>query len=318
MNVVWLLPLHAQPSDDLIPLVGWRFVTEWTWVWWAALPLLLSSALYFWGVRVLHQRGDRWPWYRTFAFNVLGMGTMWIALMSFLGTYDTVLFWIHMVQHMTLTMISPVFITQGAPVTLALRALPSRPRGWLLAFVHSGFAKVAMFPPLTTLFMISTPFALYMTPLYDYTLRNDWAHDTLHIWMVVMGCLFFMPILAIDPVPIRLPYPVRFLLVLLTMPFHAFLGTTIMGTTRLISEEWYVSFLRDWGPSPLSDQYWAGALLWATGDLTMLVTMSALAYQWLKDSQKEARQVDRALDREEEVQASHQRRLDRTPTHDAE
>lgn len=298
-----MVPLHADPSERVIPLVGWRFVTGWTWSTGAALPILVSVALYLWGVHRLKANGIAWPLQRTFAFCVLGMGSLAVALMSFLGTYDTVLFWTHMVQHMILSMISPVFIAQGAPVTLALRALHGRPRRALLAVLHSWLAKAVLFPPLTTFFMIAMPFVLYMTPLYDYTLRNAWAHDLLHIEMVVVGVCFFVPILALDPVPIRMPYPVRLVLVFLTMPFHAFIGTTIMSATQLISEQWYVAFNRAWPPSPLSDQYWAGALLWATGDLTMITTMSAIAVQWYRDSRKEERRIDRALDREDARQA---------------
>ena len=43
---------------------------------------------------------------------------------SALAAYDTVLFWVHMVQHMVLAMLAPVFLALGAPITLALRTLP--------------------------------------------------------------------------------------------------------------------------------------------------------------------------------------------------
>lgn len=291
--------MHAEPGTRIIPLTGWRYVTGWTWSWGAGLPIVLSALLYLWGVYRLRRNGVHWPLYRTWAYCVMGMGSLAVALLSFLGTYDTVLFWTHMVQHMILSMISPVFIAQGAPVTLALRTLPHRPRKWLLAFLHSWIARIALFPPLSAFFMIAMPFMLYMTPLYDYTLRHNWAHDSLHAWMVVVGCCFFVPILAVDPVPTRMPYPIRLLLLILTMPFHAFIGTTIMGATQLIGESWYVGFGRAWPPSPLRDQYWAGSILWSTGDLTMFTTMSALAVQWWRDSQREGRRVDRALDRED-------------------
>ena len=37
-------------------------------------------------------------------------------------------FSVHMVQHMILMMVAPMFLALGAPVTLALRTLPARPR----------------------------------------------------------------------------------------------------------------------------------------------------------------------------------------------
>lgn len=298
-----MLPLHANPDDTIIPLVGWRYLTAWDFPFWGVLPLVVVGGLYLYGVHLLHKRGDAWPVSRTIYFMVLGIGAIAIANFSFLGVYDTVLFWPHMVQHMLLNMIAPVFLVSGAPMTLMLRTLPARPRSWLLAFVHSLPAKILLFPPLTTALMIASPFVLYLTGLYDFTLRDDLAHDLLHVWFVTVGCMFFFPLLSVDPVPMKMAYPIRFLLFLLTMPFHAFLGVIIMGSTTLIAEDWYVSFDRTWGPSPLYDQQLAGGLMWGTGDLTMLSAIIAIFVQWYRDSQREARRIDRALDREEALQA---------------
>ncbi|WP_235998140.1 cytochrome c oxidase assembly protein [Aestuariimicrobium ganziense] len=307
MSLSWsalsvMLPLHAKPGDDIVPLVGWRYVTGWEWSWGAGVPIVVIGLAYLYGVWRLHRRGDRWPVLRTIAW-IFGMGWLSIASFSFVAIYDNVLFWVHMVQHMILTMLAGVNIAQAAPVTLLLRTLPPRPHRWLLAVLHSWVAKVLTFPPLTTLAMVVYPFALYPTGLYEYTLRNDLAHDIMHAWMVYIGVAFFIPILGVDPVPVKLPHPIRLLLVFLTMPFHAFMGVIIMGAKKLVAEEWYLGFERTWGISPERDQSWAGGILWATGDLTMFSVMSALAVQWVRDSQREARRVDRALDREEALAA---------------
>ena len=182
---------------------------------------------------------------------------------------------------------------------LLLRNLGKTGRRRVMRVVHSAPMRVLFFPPLATALLITTPFALYLTELYRYTLDVDWAHDLLHIYMVTVGCLFFFPLLGNDPFPNRLPYPLRILLIFLTMPAQAFLGTTIMGSPRLIAEDWYVAFNRAWPPSPVDDQYIAGAIMWATGDLTMGVIMAVLLAQWYSESKREAVRIDRQLDREE-------------------
>ena len=298
-----VFPLHAKPDDDIIPLEGSRYFTTWEFPVYAVVILLIVAGLYLWGVWTLHRRGDRWPVMRTVSFVGLGLGSIAVATFSFLGVYDTVLFWTHMIQHMLLNMIAPVFLVSGAPMTLAIRVLPVRPRKWLLAVLQSWVAKILLFPPLTLGIMVASPFLLYLTGWYDLTLRNDFHHDSLHFYLVTVGSLFFFPLLGVDPVPIKMPYPIRILLFFLTMPFHAFLGVTIMGSTRLIAEEWYLSFDRAWGLSPMEDQSWAGGLMWATGDITMLAAMITIFVQWIKDSNREARRVDRALDREEAQRA---------------
>ena len=85
------------------------------------------SGAYLLGVWTLHRRGDSWPVARTISFVVLGMGTFAVAVMSGVGAYDTVLLSVHMVQHMVLSMVVPLFLALGAPVTLGLRTLPTRP-----------------------------------------------------------------------------------------------------------------------------------------------------------------------------------------------
>lgn len=296
--VLALLPLHAKPDDPIEPLVGWAYLTQWTFPWWIVLSLSLMCAAYLLAVRKLHRRGDRWSGWRTASF-LFGQGLIAYATFSFLGVYDTVLFWTHMIQHMVLGMIAPVFLVASAPVTLALRVLSPKPRATLLKVLHSWFAKAILFPPFTLGLLIGSPFALYLTGWYELTLRNDFHHDFLHIYMVVVGCLFFMPLLGPDPQPYRIPYPLRIVMFILTMPFHAFLGVIIMGSRELIAEEWYVAFERSWGLSPLEDQSWAGGLMWATGDLTMLAGMIVIFIRWIQESQREAKRADRQWDREE-------------------
>ena len=68
----------------------------------------------------------------------------------------------------------------------------------------------------------------------------------------------------------RLSHPARLLYFLLMMPFHAFLGLSIMGSDVLMAPS-LALVARTWGPSPLTDQHAAGAILWASGDLLSVV-----------------------------------------------
>jgi putative copper resistance protein D len=160
-------------------------------------------------------------------------------------------------------MMVPLFLALGAPVTLMLRTLPPAPRRWLLALLHSHFARVLSFAPLTFLLFVISPWALYFTGWYDASLRSTYVHEMMHIHLVLVGSLFFWPLLGIDPVPGRVSYPFRVLLAILTLPFHAFLGVTIMGQKQLIGGEWYRSLPLDWLPDPADDQHLAGGILWA-------------------------------------------------------
>ena len=195
------LVLASGGSQLPPPLTVPRAFTSWGFDPYLAAFVLVAVGLYLYGVHKLRARGDTWSAWRTFAFVGLGLGTVVIATQSFLAVYDTTLFSVHMVQHMVLSMISPIFLALGAPVTLALRTLAKRPRRWLLAVLHSRVAKILTFPPLTWALFVGTPFALYFSEWYELTLRNTYMHEVLHLHFLLVGCMFFWPLLGLDPVP---------------------------------------------------------------------------------------------------------------------
>ncbi len=267
------------------------------------MPLVVTvwaAGLYLLGVRSLHRRGDAWPVGRTVVFVGVGMGGFYVATSSGLAAYDTTLLSVHMVQHMMLAMLVPLALALGAPVTLALRTLPHAPRRWLLVVLHSRAAKVLSFPPLTLALYVVSPWALYFSGWYPASLDHVWLHELMHLHLVVVGSLFFWPIVGVDPLPGRVGYPARMLLVVLTLPFHAFLGVTIMGQDTLLGDGHYQA-LRElpgygWLPDPLDDQHLAGGLLWSSGDLVGLVLLGVLFAQWVRSSMREAAREDRRLD----------------------
>jgi putative copper resistance protein D len=118
---------------------------------------------------------------------------------------------------------------------------------------------------------------------------------------VLVGALFFWPIVGVDPLPGRVSHPFRVLLTVLTLPFHAFLGVTIMGQATLLGGEHYRALregpMASWLPDMRADQQLAGGILWGAGDLVGLVFFVILFAQWVRSSMKEAEREDRRLDR---------------------
>ena len=296
-------PAHGGPGDELPPLTLGSFLSSWELAWLPVLGVVVVGGLYLYGVRRLRHRGDRWPVGRTICFVGLGLGSFLLVTTSALAVYDTTLFWVHMVQHMVLAMVTPVFLALGAPITLALRTLPTGGRRQLLRVLHSRVARVLTFPVVAGVIFVATPFALYFTGWYEATLRNPLLHELNHVHFVLVGCLWFWPLLSLDPMPNRVPYPMRLIAVFATMPFHAFLGVAIMSSSTLIAADWYLSLDRHWGPDPLADQHLGGGLLWASGDLVALLVLGALFLQWAKASEREAVREDRRLDRLDELKA---------------
>ncbi|MDQ7905852.1 cytochrome c oxidase assembly protein [Phytohabitans sp. ZYX-F-186] len=270
---------------------------------WIAVLLVVAAGLYLYGVHRLRARGDQWPLSRTVLFVGVGLGSIAAVTVTGVEAYDTTLVSVHMVQHMVLTMVAPIFLALGAPVTLALRVLRGAPRKRLLAVVHSRYLRVLSFPLVAYAIFVANPFVLYFSGLYRLTLENAFVHELVHAHFILTGCLFFWPLLGLDPLPGRWPYPGRALLMILSVPFHTVLGLTIMQSTTLLGGDWYPSLGLTWA-DPWTDQKVAGGILWAGGEFVSVTMIGVLVAQWFKQSEREARRIDRELDRQEAAAAS--------------
>jgi cytochrome c oxidase assembly factor CtaG len=294
--------VDAEAVSQLPPWELSRIFTEWGIDPFLNVLTVWVAGAYLYGVWVLRSRGDSWSLPRTLSFVVVGMGSFYVVTSSGVAAYDTTLLSVHMVQHMALSMLVPLALALGAPVTLALRVLPRRPRGWLLAVLHSPVAKVLSFPPLTFALFVLSPWLLYFSSWYDASLRSVYVHEMMHVHLVLVGSLFLWPLVGVDPVPGRVSYPFRMMLMVLTLPFHAFLGVTIMGQDELIAGDWYTSLPMAWLPPPAEDQHLAGGILWGTGDVVGIVFFLVLFAQWVRSSMREAEREDRRLDRLERLE----------------
>lgn len=291
-----MLPLHeTEPIAGAMPEISQMW---WPPEWLPLLGVLLVSGLYLWGVRRLRRRGDAWPMGRTLAFIVGGQGSILLVTQGPLAYLDTTFIWTHMVQHMLLTMVAPIFLALGAPVTLALRTLGQRLRTLLLAVLNSRWVKIISFPLVAGLIFVLNPWVLYYTGLYEMTLTNPLLHNFNHLHFLVVGCLWVWALIGIDPMP-RMGYPLRMLAVFVTLPFHAFLGVTMMSQSTAVAHHFYENLNRAYGPSVLEDQQLAGGILWVSGDVIGLLLFLVLMIQWARASDREAVRIDRELDRQE-------------------
>jgi putative membrane protein len=294
--------LLAEPDENFPPFTVVTAFSDWQPFSLVTLGLAIVAGLYVYGVIRLRAKGVVWPWHRTFFFVVAGLGLLAFATIGGIGAYDDQAISIHMVQHMALGMVAPIFLALGAPVTLALRTLPLRPRRWLVSALHSRVAKVLAFPLFSFALYVATPFALYFSGIYQLTLEHEWLHNLMHIHFVLVGCLFFWPLIGLDPLPGRWPYPARALLMVLSVPFHTVLGLTIMQSKSLLAGSYYRSLHLSW-VNPVTDQQLAGGILWAGGELISITMLAVLVAQWMRSADREARRVDRQLDREEALRA---------------
>lgn len=263
---------------------------------WLLTGVLAAVGFYLVGRHRLRARGDTWSDGRTVAW-LLGLAVLGYGTMGGLAVYDDVLFSAHVAQHILIAMVAPILLALGAPITLALRTLPRGPRKAVIAALHSAPARMLSWTPVGFAIFIGSLYGLYFTGIYEATLRHDVLHELLHVHLVVTGCLFFWPLLGIDPVPGRLPYWGRLVTLFVTLPAHAIIGLAILQSTRLIAGDYYTTLGRPWGASALSDQQSGGGIMWGGGDLMAALLFGAFLVQWMRAEERLAIREDRRLDR---------------------
>jgi putative copper resistance protein D len=274
---------------------------------WSADPFFLVAclvglALYGWGVARLVRRGDRWPVARTVAYGI-GVLTVGLTMCTRLNDYGMVMFSVHMVQHMILSMLSPILILLGAPVTLALRALPvaghgrKGPRELLLVLLHSRYMRVVTHPAFTIPMFVASLYGLYFTPLFDFLMGSKTGHVAMMVHFFAVGLVFFWPIIGVDPGPHRPGHLMRMLELFAGMPFHAFFGIALMMASSPMVDT-FTHPPASLGIDALGDQTSAGGIAWAFSEIPSVLVLIALLFQWYGSEQRQARRTDRAADRD--------------------
>ncbi len=300
-----------------------QWVTGFRWDLVFALAALSAVLVYLRWVRRLARRGDAWPVGRTVT-GVVGMVIFAWATSGGPAVYGHVLLSAHMIEHMTLMLIIPIFLVLSAPVTLASRALPVRtdgsrgPREWLLALVSSRWARLFSNPLVAAANFAGSMYVFYFTDLFRYSLENYIGHVGMVLHFSLAGYMFLNGLIGIDPGPNRPTYPLRLVLLFATMAFHAFFGIALMMDDALLVPEWFGLLGRTWGPSALADQQVAGEIVWGISEVPMLVVAIVLAVAWTRADERTARRQDRAADRDGDAELeAYNAMLARTAARDA-
>ncbi len=260
---------------------------------------------YLAGVRRLHRAGHRWPIGRTVCW-LAGMLVLAAVTVLGLARYAYVLFSVHMAQHMVLSMLVPILLVSGAPITLALRALrrPTDPdvrgaREWLLLAVHSQPIKILTHPLVALGLYVVSLYGLYLSNLLGVLMRYHLGHLAMLSHFVVAGYLLFWTLIGVDPDRWHTPPPLRVAVHFAAMAFHGFFGMILMQSRTVIAPDWYRTVHPDWAPSLLSDQHLGAGIAWAFGEIPAVIVFAILIVRWIHADEREQARLDRAAARAE-------------------
>lgn len=277
---------------------------------------VVALVIYVLGVRALHRRGMRWPWHRTAMF-VAGIVTVLLVTATQVMGYGMMLFSIHMLQKMSLTLVSAMLLMLGAPVSLAVRALPRR--GWgavtrrlLFRALRSTTARVLAHPVVTTVIFVGSLYGIYFTPVFDFLMRSWWGNVAMLFFFLGTGLLAFGGAFALGPWPHRASPPIRIVELVLPGPLHAFFAVALMMATTPVVRT-FASPPPGWGIDVMTDQLAAGNVVWGFGEVPSIIAFAIVYLQWTRSEVTRTTASDRRVEADLEAYNARLRMLAQEP-----
>jgi cytochrome c oxidase assembly factor CtaG/putative copper export protein len=240
-----------------------------------------------------------WPVGRAVAWFT-GCAVLVLSSSSGLGRYADALFSAHVAEHMLISIVVPVLLVLGGPVTLARRALPEEgdARDRLEALLDAPALRLLAHPAVAAVLVVGSPFLLYLTPLFSLLQPLGWLMPAISLWFLGAGYLFFWVLVGVDPAPgARLPHLARLAVLVASMPFHALFGVILLAADRPVAQtpstlaadggggqvlvtDFYSHLRLPWAVDLLDDQHVAALLAWGMGDVPLLAVVVVLLVQW--------------------------------------
>jgi putative membrane protein len=201
------------------------------------------------------------------------------------------LFSIHMVQHLTYSLIAAPLLILGAPAWMA-RALLSPP-GFLRAM-----RWMARFFPATVLFNVVVVF-MHVPAIVDLALKYGLAHFLLHTVLLISSIIVWMPILSPLPEVPRL-FPLLGMLYLFLQSVIPTVPASFLTFGSKPLYHVYETFPRLWGVSALTDMQVAGLIMKIGAGILIWGVITILFFRWHRGEEAESGPLapSRELDRE--------------------
>lgn len=258
------------------------------------ISIVAVTGVYLAGVRAVNRRGvgRRWPARCTACF-LAAVGVAWIVLLGPIGSFDDTFFWAHMVQHIALMMIVAPLLLLGSPVLLVLRvSSPAFRKRWVVPVLRSEAVRALTNPFVGWVLFSGVLVVTHFSPFYEASLTHPWIHDYIeHSLFLLTALIYYYPLLPGNPGPRMIAPGIRVASLFLMMFPETMTGFFIYAASFLMYP-FYGTVDRPFGPSPLHDQQFGGALMWAGSMIVDSVWVVLAVRDWLRSETRRAHRID--------------------------
>lgn len=219
---------------------------------------------------------------------LFGLAALAAAQISPIDTLSEQVFFMHMIQHVLLLDVAPIFLILGLSKVLMrpiARTVLDMERG--LGFIaHPAFAVVAY---------AGTMMVWHIPTLYNAALESDALHVLEHVLFTSVGLLYWWHLLS----PVRSHVMTGFTPVIYMVSTKITVG--LLGVVLTFSPEpmyaFYERRMQAWGLTPLGDQSLAGAIMGLEQSVVMGVALAFLFVRALSESERQSMRDDAEADR---------------------
>lgn len=233
------------------------------WLAYLPLGLVVLAGLVHLALSAYARTRQGWPVGRVLVFSA-GMVVLGWALSPNFDARADHDFSFHAAQHLLISMVAPVLLVLGLPVTLLLRALGHTAAVRLVALLRSGPFRVLSSVWTALLLNSGGLVVLYFTPLYELSTRSGVVHTLVHVHLVLSGFLFAWAVLSLEAAPHRPRVRTRLLALGVSIAVHAAVSQLLYA--GLLVQVW----------EPTVERQAGGALMYFGGDVAVLLLAAAL------------------------------------------
>jgi cytochrome c oxidase assembly factor CtaG len=267
------------------------FLGAWQVDIFVAANLLLAAAWYVWAVRRVNSAdpGARWHWGLSASF-LTGIALLSLMYLGPMAAWSHTFFWVHMTQHLVVTMAAAPLLVLGAPITLAFRASGPRNRRAIVRVLRGRVVRVMTNPILTWLLFAGVLIGAHFTAFYNWALTNHGASVLVEQPMfLIVAMLYYLPLIGTNLLPHRPTHAVRLISLGLMMIPEALIGAVIYFSPVVLYPAFDVE--RPFGLAALPDQQLSGALMWALVMVVDAFWMMWVAAEWFTSEERRGRRI---------------------------
>lgn len=226
------------------------------------VPLLLISYLYVRSIKGSELTA------RQIAFFISGIASALLVIVTPIGARAMDYFSLHMVQHITLMMVTGPLLVLGTP--------------------NSFHPTSTIFRSLTQPVFSWVTYALLMIGVHlpgphAFIMENPWAHTYLEVPLyIALPYLFYFNLLDRNLVNRRTSPAIAVLSLFLMMVPETLTGFFIYTAPGSLYQDMYT----------LNDQRRGGSLMWSGAMIIDTIWMSFAVYHWIKSEEKKSRDID--------------------------